>query len=146
VSKITEAFPNRGSQPCPSDIKHGNKLKIIVQKKKITAQHLCKSRDSSVSIVTTLQDGRPRFDSRQGLVIFLFATASRPGLGSTHPPIRQVSGDLSSEVKQPERKVKHSPPSNAEVNNAWSYTSNPQYVFMVWCLIEQWIYLHGVQI
>jgi hypothetical protein len=24
----------------------------------------------------------------------------------------------------------HSPPSSAEVKNAWSYTSTPQYVFM----------------
>jgi hypothetical protein len=27
----------------------------------------------------------------------------------------------------------HSPPSIAEVKNAWSYTSTPQYLFMVWC-------------
>jgi hypothetical protein len=25
-----------------------------------------------------------------------------------------------------------SPPSSAEVKNAWSYTSNPQYIFMAW--------------
>jgi hypothetical protein len=30
----------------------------------------------------------------------------------------------------------HSPPSSAEVKNAWSYTSTPQYVIMVWCLFK----------
>jgi hypothetical protein len=29
----------------------------------------------------------------------------------------------------------HSPPSDAEVKNAWRYTSTPQYVFMA-CFIE----------
>jgi hypothetical protein len=33
---------------------------------------------------------------------------------------------------------------SAEVKNAWSYTSTPQYVFMTWYLIKQWIHLHGV--
>jgi hypothetical protein len=30
----------------------------------------------------------------------------------------------------------HSPPSRAEVKNAWSYTSIPPYVYMVWCLVK----------
>jgi hypothetical protein len=30
----------------------------------------------------------------------------------------------------------HSPPSNAEVKNAWSYTSTTPYVFMAWCLVK----------
>jgi hypothetical protein len=29
----------------------------------------------------------------------------------------------------------HSPPSSSEVKNAWSCTSTPQYVYIVWCLI-----------
>jgi len=33
----------------------------------------------------------------------------------------------------------HSSPSNAEIKNEWSYTYSPPYVFMVWCLIKQWI-------
>jgi hypothetical protein len=47
-------------------------------------------------------------------------------------------------VKRPGREADHSPPSNSEVKNAWSCTSAPQYVFMVWCLMKQWIHLHGV--
>jgi hypothetical protein len=31
----------------------------------------------------------------------------------------------------------YSPSSNAEVENEWSYTSTPQYVFMAWCLEGQ---------
>jgi hypothetical protein len=34
------------------------------------------------------------------------------------------------------REVDHSPPSSAEVKNAWSYTSTPQNVFMAWCLVK----------
>jgi len=30
----------------------------------------------------------------------------------------------------------HSPLSSAEVKNAWSLISTPQYVFMEWCLIK----------
>jgi hypothetical protein len=57
-------------------------------------------------------------------------TGSRP----TQPPIRWISG-----AKLPEREADHSSPSTAEVKNVWSYTTTPQYVFMVWCLIKQWI-------
>jgi hypothetical protein len=36
----------------------------------------------------------------------------------------------------PGGKADHSRPYSAEVKNAWSYTSTPQYVFMVWCLVK----------
>jgi hypothetical protein len=55
------------------------------------------------------------------------SSASRPLLGPTQP--------------RPEREADHLPPSNAEVKNAWSYTSTLPYVFMAWCLIKQWIRL-----
>jgi hypothetical protein len=57
---------------------------------------------------------------------FLFAAASRPALGPTQPPIRRVPGALTPAVKRPGREVEHSPPSSAEVKNAWSYTSTPK--------------------
>jgi hypothetical protein len=63
------------------------------------------------------------FESRQGLGIFLFTTASRPTLGPTQPPVQWVPGALSLGVKRPRREAEHSPPSSAEVKNAWSYTS-----------------------
>jgi len=34
------------------------------------------------------------------------------------------------------READHSPPSSAEVKNAWSYTPTPQYAFMAWFLFK----------
>jgi hypothetical protein len=55
------------------------------------------------------------FDSRRGLGIFLFTTASRKALEPTQPPIQWVPGALSLGVKRPGREADHSPPSSAEV-------------------------------
>jgi len=44
--------------------------------------------------MTELRHGRPGFDSWQGYVLFIFATASRPVLGPTQPPIGSVLGAL----------------------------------------------------
>jgi hypothetical protein len=55
------------------------------------------------------------FDSRKGLGIFLFTTASRTALVPTQPPIQGVSGALSLGVKRPGREADHSLPSSAEV-------------------------------
>jgi hypothetical protein len=70
------------------------------------------------------------FDSWRGLGIFLFTTVSRMALRPTQPPVQWVPGALSLGVKQLRREGDHSPLSSAEVKNAWSYTSAPQYVFM----------------
>jgi len=59
--------------------------------------------------------------------ILLFATVSRPALGPTHSPIQWVPTCLSLGVKRPGRE--------AEVKNAWSYTSTFQYTFMAWCSV-----------
>jgi hypothetical protein len=76
------------------------------------------------------------FDSRWELGIFLFTTVSRTALGPIQPPIQWVPRALFLGVKRPRREADHSPPSSAEVKNAWSYTSTPQYVFMAWCLVK----------
>jgi hypothetical protein len=47
------------------------------------------------------------FDSRRGLRIFLFTTASRTALVSTQPLIQWLLGALSLGVKQPEREADH---------------------------------------
>jgi hypothetical protein len=39
-------------------------------------------------------------------------------------------------LKRLGREADISPPYSAEVKNAWSYTSTPQYVFMAWCLVK----------
>jgi hypothetical protein len=86
-----------------------------------------KSRDSSVHIAMGygLDDWSSRVRFPVGLGIFLFTTASRTALGPTQPPIQWVPGALSLGVKRPGREADHSPPSSAEVKNAWSYTSTP---------------------
>jgi hypothetical protein len=68
--------------------------------------------------------------------MFLFAAASIPALEPPQFPIQWVAGAVSPGVKRPGREADHSPPSNAEVNNAWRYTSILKYVFMEWCLVK----------
>jgi hypothetical protein len=77
------------------------------------------------------------FESRQGLGIFLFSTASRMVLGPIQPPIQKVPGNFSLGTKRPGREAGHSPPSNAEVKNVWSYISTPPYALMVWCEVKR---------
>jgi hypothetical protein len=77
---------------------------------------------SSVSIVPGLLAVTPGFDSRQGQVCFLFATAFSTALGPTQPPIQWVPG-----LKRPVREA----PSSTEVKNVWSYIP-----FMVWYFAE----------
>jgi hypothetical protein len=64
----------------------------------------------------------------------ILITASRPALRPTQPPNQWAPGGLSLGVMRPGRETDHSPPSSAEVKNAWSYTSTPP------------ICLHGVVI
>jgi hypothetical protein len=80
----------------------------------------------------------------RGTVFFLYATASRPALELTQPPIQWVPAALSPGLERPGHEADHSPPSSSEVNNACSYTSTPQYAFTAWCLIKQEISFHGV--
>jgi hypothetical protein len=74
---------------------------------------------------TGIVDSDTVLDSRRGLGIFLFTTVSRTALGPTQSSIRWVPGPLSLGVKRSGREADHSPPSSAEVKNAWSYTSTP---------------------
>jgi hypothetical protein len=63
----------------------------------------------------------------QVLQIELCFHAPRPrtALGPTQPPIQWVQGALYLGVKRPGRETDNSPPSSAEVKNAWSYNSTP---------------------
>jgi hypothetical protein len=65
--------------------------------------------------MTNIYLGVLGFDSRQGLVIFLFTTASRTALGPTEPPVQWVPAALSLGVKRWGREADQSPPSSAEV-------------------------------
>jgi hypothetical protein len=46
-------------------------------------------------------------------------------------------------VKWPGSEVDDLPPSSTKIKNAWNYTSTPTYIFMVWCIAEYRICLHG---
>jgi hypothetical protein len=74
------------------------------------------------------------FDSRRGLGILLFDTVFRPALGPTQPPIQRVPGALSLGAKRPVRLTTHL--HLVSRSSEWSYTSTPQYVSMVWCLVK----------
>jgi hypothetical protein len=59
--------------------------------------------------------------------VSLFVNAKEQISLHYHPlhNIQWVSGALSLGVKRPGHEADHSPPSSAEVKNAWSYTSTP---------------------
>jgi hypothetical protein len=52
-------------------------------------------------------------------------------------PIQWVTGALSVGVELQGREADHSPPSSAEIKNAWSYTSTPQNAFIAWCSVKE---------
>jgi hypothetical protein len=82
------------------------------------SQHFTvKSRVSSVVLgwTTSWAIGVLGFDSRRGLGIFLFTTASRTALGPTQPPVQWVPGTLSLGVKRLGREADRSLPSSAEI-------------------------------
>jgi len=58
-------------------------------------------------------------------------TTSRPGCRS-FPGVKLLGHEAN-----------HSPPSSAEVKNAWNYTPTPPTVFMAWYLIKKWV-CHGM--
>jgi hypothetical protein len=94
-----------------------------------------KSRDSSVGIALGygLDDwgSRVRFPAGAGNFSLHHRVQNGSGAHSASYPIG--SGRLIPRgVKRPCREADHLPPSSAEVKNAWSYTSTPPYVFMMW--------------
>jgi hypothetical protein len=97
-----------------------------------------KSRDSSVGIARGygLDDRRSRVRVPAGAGNF--SLHHRVQIGSGAHPASYPMGTRGSYPggKAAGREADHSPPSSAEVKNAWSYTSTPQYAFMAWCLVK----------
>jgi len=56
---------------------------------------------------------------------YFFATASRPALVSTQPPIQRLLGTIPLTVKQLGCEADYSPPPNVKLKNLWSYASTP---------------------
>jgi len=73
--------------------------------------------------------------------IFSSRHCVQSGSGTHLAPIQWVPGALTLDVNRLVRKTNHSHPSSVEVKNSLSYTSTLQYVFMMWCLIKQWVLL-----
>jgi hypothetical protein len=121
--------------------------------------NLCHSSITNWSTLTTLESARMRTSSFCILYQNLLRSAVQwqsygpndPGVqfsaGALRPerlcgPPSLLSngyrGPLSPGVKRSGCEADHSTPSSAEVTNAWSYTSTPQYTFTVRCLIKHW--------
>jgi hypothetical protein len=79
--------------------------------KRLSLGHIL--RTSSTALGYKLEDRR--FESRQGLGIFLFTTATRPALGPTQPPVQWLPGALSVGIKRPGHEGDRSPPPSAKV-------------------------------
>jgi len=83
---------------------------------------------------------------REVLFLIRFPTAASKGFFSSPPhpdrlwgpPCLMFSGNrvLLLLIKGAGRETDHSPTSDGEVGNAWSYTSIHAYVFMVWGLVK----------
>jgi hypothetical protein len=114
-----EIIPETSSPPVYNfRIPHGKYTFTQSPSVKPTAPMPCKSHDSSVGTALGygLDDQDSKIDSRRGLRIFLFATASRTALRPTQPPIQWVLPvTLFLGVKWPGREADHSLPSSAEV-------------------------------
>jgi hypothetical protein len=78
-------------------------------------------------------------ESRQGLGIFLFTTASRPALGPIQPPIQWAPGALSSG-----RGVKQTTHLHLVPRSRMSGATPPlpQYAFIAWCSVKAQRRLH----
>jgi hypothetical protein len=97
------------------------------------------SRDSSVGMALGygLDDRSSRVRFPMGFGNFSLHHRIQNGSGS-HPASypRDTRGSSPGGVRQPGREADHLLPSNAEVKNAWSYTSTRQYVFTALCLVK----------
>jgi hypothetical protein len=61
---------------------------------------------------------------------------SIPALATTQPPTQCVTLDLSLKAKRPELECDCFFPSNAEIQNSWSYITTPPYVLMTLCVMK----------
>jgi hypothetical protein len=85
----------------------------------------------SLNILVTEDEG---FNSRRRHWWDFFSLHHR--LWDTSPPPLQPPIQWVQAIKRAVREADRSPPSSAEVMNAWSYTSAPPYVFMAWYLVK----------
>jgi hypothetical protein len=94
----------------------------------------CLSTRSAVPLFT-LKVIRSRVSWISGGVLLSGLHRVQSGFGAYPVSCLMGTGAPSPRVKRPGREADHSPPSSAEVKNAWSYTSIPP-VFMAWYLVK----------
>lgn len=89
------------------------------------------SRDSSVGVVTSLRAGgsESRIPAR-ALQLFL---QKRPEGLCGQISLIFIGYSFSQGVK-----INHSPLSTTRVEKGWSYSSNPPYALMAWCVVISW--------
>jgi hypothetical protein len=102
------------------------------------------SPDSSVGLALGYGLDDREFESRQGAGNFPLHHRVQTGSGTHQTSYPMSTRGSFPGVKRPGREVDHSP-SSAEVKNVWSYTSTPQYTFMVWCSVKEKEYLQLVR-
>jgi hypothetical protein len=83
---------------------------------------------------TPLTHWRHNPRDNDNVVLSHLSTASRPGLETTQTPTQWVTGSFHSGSKRPGREPNTL--SSPEVKNLWKYSSIPQRVYSVWCLIK----------
>lgn len=86
-----------------------------------------------------LRTGQPGFDPQQEQSIFPLASASKPSLGQTQPPIQWITGSLPGGKAGPGRDAHHSPLSRAEVKHEYQLYLSPQ--APTWRVAEQLYFL-----
>jgi len=98
-------------------------------------------RDHVMHSLTRIQAGQPGFDSQKGQEFFspyhCIQTSSR-ACPTSYPTVTSI---FFPGAKQPRHEADHSSPPSTMVKDMWGYTSTPQYNFITWCLIKQWIQL-----
>ena len=74
-----------------------------------------------------------------GEINFIFSKTSRPLLEPIQPSIQWILRALSLLTKRTWREFNHSPPTNVEVKERWSYNSLPPLFFIAWAG-NSWIF------
>jgi hypothetical protein len=75
--------------------------------------------------------------------IFLLTSVSRPAMGLPIPLSNEYRCSFP-EVRRPGREAGHAPQPIVELRMRGAIPPLPQYAFMAWCLIKQWIHLQVV--
>ena len=92
------------------------------------------SRDSTVGLAALLRTRRPRNRGLiHGISELQFPSSQLPDkiCGSPEPEVLHLR------VKRPGIETDHSPSTNAEIDNTWSYTSIPPYPFMAFFFVTR---------